>query len=148
METELVTLNYILNRLDFSWSSNKSTKKWLNMYRCLRVVFCCCYKLTSFPFLPPVSLNPIPPVFLPCRSLTLRSSTICWKQQRAMPRRARASSPTSPDTSSASWASPGTPWRVFYFILSDVVLVLFCASEKFLSFLLLVLLSSVTDNSL
>lgn len=48
----------------------------------------------------------------PCRSLILKSFTICWKQQRAMPRRVRASSATSPDTSSASWASPGTPWRV------------------------------------
>lgn len=47
-----------------------------------------------------------------CRSLILRSSTTCWRQQRAMLRRARASSLTSPDTSSVSWASPGTHWRV------------------------------------
>jgi len=48
----------------------------------------------------------------PRRSLTRRSSTTCWRRPRATPRRARASRPTSPDTSSASWAWRGTPWKV------------------------------------
>lgn len=47
-----------------------------------------------------------------CRSLTLKSSIICWKLLKAMPRKGKELSATSPVTLSASWALPGIPWRV------------------------------------
>lgn len=46
------------------------------------------------------------------RNSTPRSSTTCWRRRRATPRRATLSRPTSPATSSASWASPVTPFQV------------------------------------
>ena len=73
------------------------------------------YPTLQEPVGPPAGLfcsaPPLSPVCA-CRSSTPRSSTTCWRQQRATPRKARASSRTSPDTSSASWGSPETPWRV------------------------------------
>ena len=54
-----------------------------------------------------------PELTLPClRNSTPRSSTTCWRRLRAMLRRATLSRQTSPATSSASWASPVTPFQV------------------------------------
>lgn len=50
--------------------------------------------------------------FLSCRSLTLKSSIISWRQPRVMPKRAKASRPTSHDTLSASLVWQGTHLRV------------------------------------
>lgn len=58
-------------------------------------------------------LGPAASPSLPClRNSTPRSSTTCWRRRRATPRRATLSRPTSPATSSASWASPVTPFQV------------------------------------
>lgn len=50
--------------------------------------------------------------FLLCRSSTPKNFTTCWRQLKVMRRKVRASSPTSLDTSSVSWVSPGTLWKV------------------------------------
>lgn len=49
---------------------------------------------------------------LVCRSLILRNSTICWKQQRTMPRRVTWWKRTFPVTSSASWGWQETLLKV------------------------------------
>lgn len=58
-------------------------------------------------------LEPAASRSLPClRNSTRRSSITCWRRRRATPRRATLSRPTSRATSSASWASPVTPFQV------------------------------------
>lgn len=49
---------------------------------------------------------------LSCRSLTLKSSIISWRQPRVMPKKAKASRPTSHDTLSASLVWQGTRLKV------------------------------------
>lgn len=52
-----------------------------------------------------------------CRSLILKSSTICWKLQKAMPRKGKELNVTFLVILSASWDSPGIPWRVRTLVL-------------------------------
>lgn len=70
-----------------------------------------CYKIREADSLH-LWLSPLTTSFPWYRSLTLKSSTTCWKQLRATRKRDKGLNVTFPATSLANWASHGIPLRV------------------------------------